>query len=87
MSVKKRLEALVDKLTRDIASALIVKYRVRLTPDTLQHFRNLFDDALGAAKRIGRLHPYDDDREDTDARLQDTQPGFKSRPPPPPKKL
>lgn len=84
MKVRERIEMLVDKLCRDVTSTLIVRYGQRLRPETLQHFRELFEDALGHARRIGELHANQRPESDEDvvASLVDTQPGFKSRPPP-----
>lgn len=86
-ALKERMRALVDKLTRDVVSTLIVRYSLRLKPETLQHFRELFEDALKAYAAAVELHGHDrpDDGDDLVERMEDTRPGWTRRPPPPKK--
>lgn len=83
-SIQQRLEKLVSKLCRDVTTHLILHYRWRLRPETLDHFRALFEDALKAYAAAVELHGHDraDDTDDLVESFEDTRPGFKSRPPP-----
>jgi hypothetical protein len=79
MKPKERLEALVDTAVRSVTSMLIVQYGLRMLPSTIHRMREIFQDAVGAAKRLGELRDHDDgmDGMDSDKSINETVPGFR----------
>lgn len=86
------LTQIQQQFVRKVVQALLVNEQVRLLPSTIEALHNATSDALLAAKQVGELHPLPRERKDVqEIKLGDmddtlsateTQPGYKTRPPP-----
>lgn len=81
MTVRKRIDALVDALQREVSSTILLHHGMRLLPATIQAMRDRFS---GVLRR--ELHVREDRVETTPESMIETSPGFPSVKPPKPTK-